>query len=77
MFVLGDSRDESSDSRTFGPVPTDRVLGRARAVAFSFDRSTGLRWRSERLFAPLDGAAEQAASRSTRAGGSSSSEAGR
>lgn len=29
VYVLGDNRDQSSDSRSFGPVSTDRVAGEA------------------------------------------------
>ena len=29
LFLMGDHRQNSSDSRTFGPVPIDRVIGRA------------------------------------------------
>ena len=29
VFVLGDHREESSDSRVFGPVPTKTIIGRA------------------------------------------------
>ena len=29
LFVLGDSRGNSSDSRVFGPIPEDSVVGRA------------------------------------------------
>jgi signal peptidase I len=29
LFLMGDHRQNSADSRTFGPVPIDRVIGRA------------------------------------------------
>jgi signal peptidase I len=29
LFLMGDHRSNSADSRTFGPVPLDRVIGRA------------------------------------------------
>ena len=31
VYVLGDNRAESEDSRAFGPVPQDRIVGRAIA----------------------------------------------
>ncbi len=31
-FLLGDSRDNSEDSRTLGPIPRDRILGRLGGV---------------------------------------------
>jgi signal peptidase I len=37
-FMMGDNRDNSADSRYFGFVSRDRILGRATLVAMSFDR---------------------------------------
>jgi signal peptidase I len=36
-FVLGDNRHGSADSRHFGFVPADHVIGRAALVALSWD----------------------------------------
>ena len=45
-FVLGDSRDDSADSRTWGFVPFDHVIGKAVGVYFSWDDAAGRpRWR--------------------------------
>ncbi|MDY6877700.1 MAG: signal peptidase I [Chloroflexota bacterium] len=38
VFVLGDNREESRDSRFFGPVPVDRIGGRIRFVIWPLDR---------------------------------------
>ena len=35
LFLLGDNRDESQDSRVFGSAPTSSVVGRAVVVAWS------------------------------------------
>jgi len=43
VFVLGDNRLLSTDSRNFGTVPMQDILGRARQVWFSSD-SQGVRW---------------------------------
>lgn len=43
VYVLGDDRARSTDSRTFGPVPLDLVVGRAVAVPGVRRRSQGRR----------------------------------
>lgn len=43
VFVLGDNRGNSVDSRFFGTVPMEDVIGRARQVWFSAG-SDGIRW---------------------------------
>lgn len=43
-FMLGDNRDNSLDSRSFGPVPRASIVGRSTAIVLSAD--------PERWFAP-------------------------
>jgi signal peptidase I len=51
-FLLGDNRDDSKDSRWFGCVTRDRILGRVSKVALSINPQT--RWaRAERFFYAL------------------------
>jgi signal peptidase I len=54
-FMMGDNRDDSFDSRYFGSVERDRIVGRTTAVALSFDRSNYWRPRWDRFFTALDG----------------------
>lgn len=45
VFVLGDNRNNSNDSRYFGTVPLADITGRARQVWFSYNREVGgLQW---------------------------------
>lgn len=53
FFVMGDNRGNSRDSRYFGQVPRDEILGEATAVALSFDRENYFRPRWERFFTRL------------------------
>jgi signal peptidase I len=38
VFVLGDNRPQSMDSRMFGPVDEDRIVGRAFVVLWPMSR---------------------------------------
>lgn len=49
FFVMGDNRDSSSDSRVWGFVPTDHIVGKAQLVYFSRDIGSGA-LRTERFF---------------------------
>lgn len=42
LFVMGDHRSNSGDSRVHGTVPDDRVVGRAFVVAWPFSRWSGI-----------------------------------
>ncbi len=44
VFVLGDNRMESKDSRAFGTVPLSDVAGRVQQIWFSYGED-GIRWR--------------------------------
>lgn len=42
VFVMGDNRGSSSDSRVFGPIPADEVVGRAFVIIWPPSRWGGL-----------------------------------
>jgi signal peptidase I len=42
MFMMGDNRDNSIDSRYYGPVPRANLLGRPTFVYYSYDPERGL-----------------------------------
>ena len=52
-FLMGDNRDNSLDSRYYGFVERDRIVGRASGVALSLDPDRTYRPRWDRFFTPL------------------------
>jgi signal peptidase I len=52
-FMMGDSRDNSTDSRFIGTVARDQIVGRASTVIVSFDTSRYLLPRLTRFAHPL------------------------
>ena len=51
VFVMGDNRDHSSDSRDWGLVPVKNIKGKAFLVWLSFGGGSGFRW--DRIFVPI------------------------
>lgn len=52
-LMLGDSRDNSKDSRYIGFVPRDNIFGRTRRVVYSLDADSWYRPRSDRWLSAL------------------------
>ena len=52
-WMMGDNRDNSSDSRAIGFIDREIIYGRAHAIAFSVDRSQYYRPRFHRFFTDL------------------------
>src|SRR5947207_1205760 len=52
-LVLGDNRDNSADSRVYGFIPRDEIVGNARTIVLSLDYGHYYLPRSDRFFRPL------------------------
>ncbi|MBD3646431.1 MAG: signal peptidase I [Pseudomonadales bacterium] len=52
-LMLGDNRDNSSDSRAIGLIPRDQITGRAHTIAFSVDYEDWYLPRKDRFIKPL------------------------
>lgn len=53
FFMMGDNRDNSADSRYFGFVERNRIVGHATAIVASLDINNNYRPRWERFFTKL------------------------
>jgi signal peptidase I len=53
-FMMGDSRDNSADSRFIGPVPRGKIVGRVPRVILSFDPSRRFLPRVQRFMRPME-----------------------
>lgn len=53
-FMMGDNRDNSFDSRYFGCVTRDRIVGKATDVVLSVNKNDDWLPRTQRFFQPLE-----------------------
>lgn len=53
LLVLGDNRNNSADSRVYGFIPRDEIIGRATRVVVSFNYDNFYKPRGERFWRPL------------------------
>jgi signal peptidase I len=44
LFAMGDNRDNSSDSRVWGPVPLENIKGKALFIWWSNNGKVGVQW---------------------------------
>ncbi|MBT8142343.1 MAG: signal peptidase I [Gammaproteobacteria bacterium] len=54
IFVMGDNRDQSQDSRRIGLVDTNTLIGKATRVAWSHNYDNYYWFRGKRFFKPID-----------------------
>jgi signal peptidase I len=52
-LVLGDNRDNSADSRFYGFIPRDEIVGNAKTIVLSLDYDNYYIPRADRFFRPL------------------------
>lgn len=54
FFVLGDNRDNSSDSRVYSFIPRSEIIGRSNSVVFSLDSENNYLPRGDRFLANVE-----------------------
>jgi len=52
-LVLGDNRDNSADSRVYGFIPRDEIVGNAKTIVLSLNYDDYYIPRTDRFFRPL------------------------